>query len=179
MTLFLGIDPSAKRIAIVGYESVTMAQMVAVANLYPKGTTRQTPESLGVALDFMSHWLAQVALVAPDDRVAYVEKPLVGRGGISATVKQSYVGGIIRGCLAASGFRVYDAQSARWRSELRIKAKGTAAIKAETKKVVASRWPKIMQDLGDDADLIDAAGICLYGREQDRKARLLVPTEPA
>lgn len=170
MTLILGIDPSAAKIAAVSYETITMAQGVGSEKLYPKGTTKQTPESLAAALDFMSHLLASVAHVTHGDRLAYIEAPLVGRGGTAATIKQARVGGIIQGCLAAAGFKVYEVHPSTWRSALGIRAKGTKALKAATRQYVQAEWPKIIPVVGNDGDLTDAAAICLYGREQDRKA---------
>lgn len=174
MTLILGVDPSSQKIAIVGYVPETMSQLVMSEKLYPKGTTKQTPESLGSALTVMSHWLAEVAVVTSDDRrFAYVESPLVGRGGTAATIKQAYVGGIIRGCLSAAGFKVYDAHPSTWRASLSIKARGTVAVKAATQQYVQANWPKVMAEIGNDSDLADAAAICLYGRDQVRKADLI------
>lgn len=174
MALILGVDPSAAKIAVVGFVPETLSQIVRAAKTYPKGTSKQTPESLSYALGFVSDLASEVAAVAPEgQRFAYVESPLVGRGGTAATIKQAYVGGIIRGCLAAAGFKVYDAHPSTWRSGLGIKARGTDAVKAATRQYVQAEWPKAMSEIGTDVDLTDAAAICLYGVEQVRKAGLI------
>ena len=162
--LILGLDPSAKKIAVVGIETFTNSYFVEAGMLYPKRATRQTPESLANAITFMNSVIMSVEHLAPiGQRFAFVETPLVGRGGVSATVKQSYVGGIIRGCLASRGFIVYDSNPSSWRSTLKIKGKGTALLKIATRQHVVANMPKVIPRIGDDADLTDAAAICLYG----------------
>lgn len=188
MALIVGIDPSAGKIAAVAQEGLTRIFVVRAAKLYPKGTTKQSPASLAAALDFMSDLLQAVEGVGSEgQRFAYIEEPLVGRGGASATIKQAYVGGVIRACLAQAGFKVYDAHPSRWRSALGIKvprsvpggSARTKALKEETRKAVAARWPKVIGSLADDSDLTDAAAICLYGAEQVRKGARFVPSEPS
>lgn len=179
MTLVLGIDPSAKKIAVVGIQPETGTYKVEARTLYPKGTTTQTPPSLHNAMVFMRDFLTEVAPMASDgQRFAYVEKPLVGRGGASATIKQSYVGGIIRACLVEAGFKVYDAHPSTWRAALDIKI-GKGSSTAQAKAAVKARLnPKLASLVGTDVDLADAAGIALYGAECVRKGALLVPAGP-
>lgn len=176
MSLVLGIDPSAKKIAVVGFQPETGTYRVESRNLYPKGATKQTPESLGNAAVFMRDFLAEAQVMASDgQRFAYVEEPLVGRGGASATIKQAYVGGIIRACLVEAGFKVYSVHPSTWRAGLGITSKGTAAIKTATRQRLD---PKLRGLVGNDGDLVDAGAIALYGADQVRKAALLVPPGP-
>lgn len=179
MTLILGIDPSAKKIAVVGIQPETMTYRVEATNLYPKGETSQSPASLHNAAIFMRDFLGEAQVMASDgQRFAYVEQPLVGRGGASATIKQAYVGGVIRACLVEAGFKVYDAHPSTWRAALGIKiGKGTST--AQAKAAIKQRLdPKLAGLVGSDSDLADAGGIALYGVEQTRKAALLVPAGP-
>lgn len=170
MALIMGFDLSAKKIAVVVTETATGTFFARTADLYAKGDTRQTPESLGAAIAFMSSFLTEVVQVSPQG-YAYVESPLVGRGGSATTIKQAYVGGVVRGWLAHEGFNVYDAHPSTWRSALSITvptsitggSARTKALKSETLKAVSARWPKIVPVIGTDVDLLDAAAICLYG----------------
>ena len=165
--LVLGFDPSAKKIAVVGVETFTNFHYVESKLLYPKGTTRQTPQSLANADSFMESVILSVEhLASAGQRFAFVETPLVGRGGVSASIKQAYVGGIIRGCLAKNGFEVVDANPSTWRSVLKIKGKGTLELKAATRAHVIAHLPKAMQRIGTDVDLTDAAAICLFGLQR-------------
>lgn len=178
MALIVGVDPSAAKVAMVAVETVTGTYKVGSQKLYPKGTTKQTPASLHNAMVFVRDFAQGVAHMAPEGRrFAYIEEPLVGRGGASATIKQAYVGGIIRACLVEAGFTVYDAHPSTWRATHGIKTKGTDAVKAATKQFVGAQWPKVLPEVQHDGDLVDAAAICLHGQEQVRKAGLLVAPE--
>ena len=167
MPLILGIDPSAKKIAIVGHETFTNTHIVKSKILYPKGTTRQTPESLAIAQTWLESVIVGIESLAPEgQRFAYIETPLVGRGGISGTIKQAFVGGIIRACLSNHGFAVIDAHPSTWRSKLGIRVgKGSSTLdsKASARALVIATFPKAMLEIGSDADLVDAAAICAYG----------------
>ena len=163
----IGIDPSAKCIAVVGVETFTNSIYVEKGKLYPKGATRQTPESLSNAFAFTESVIMSVEHLAPaGQRYAFIETPLVGRGGVSATIKQAYVGGIIRGCLATRGFEVVDVHPSTWRAGLKIKGKGTDILKIVTRQYVETNLSKAMPRIGDDHDLVDAAAICLFGLQQ-------------
>lgn len=174
MTLVLGIDPSAKKIAVVARETILNVQRADAFILY-KGSETQNPITIHRAMEAMNGFLGDIdTLAGSGPRYAYVEKPLVGRGGVMTTIKQAYVGGVIRACLVAAGFTVYDVNQSTWKSFHGVKGKGTAAQKVATAQVVKTQWPKIEAMISGDGDLADAAAICLYGCEQVRKAGALV-----
>jgi hypothetical protein len=167
VTLVVGIDPSAKKIALVGKETVLNIQHAEAYPLYVRGQTSQTPESIHRAMVAMREYLDKIApLIGDGPRYAFVEKPLVGRGGVVTTMKQAYVGGVIRACLVDAGFTVFDVNQSSWKSYLGIKGKGTAVQKANVMQAVKIRWPKVQGLIAGDGDLTDAAGICLYGESQ-------------
>lgn len=171
MALVVGCDPSAKKIALVAKETLTLSVLAEQHLLYPKGTTTQTPASLHKALDVVSDFAQELAHMAPEgQRFAWVEKPLVGRGGISTTIKQAYVGGVIRAALARAGFAVYDVHPSTWRKGIGVSGKGTAAVKASCRNVVRVLDPKMLTLVQHDDDLTEAGGICLYGTQQVGKA---------
>lgn len=175
MTLVLGCDPSAKKIALVVQEDVLNIHRAEAFILY-KGTEKQTPESIHRAMQVMTEFLTGIHGLTTGGRFAWVEQPLVGRGGVSTTMKQAYVGGVIRACLVEAGFTVYDAHPSTWRAGLGINSRGTEPTKAATRQVVAATWPKVMPLVDGDSDLTDAAAIAIYGAEQVRKAGVLGAT---
>jgi Holliday junction resolvasome RuvABC endonuclease subunit len=175
--LIAGIDPSAKKIAIVATHPTLNVSYVQSFMLYKTKET-QTPASLGKALDAMDEFLAWAAGVAPqgEQRFAWVEDPLVGRGGVTTTMKQSYVGGIIRATLHNAGFTVYGVNVSSWKKD--VLGNGRAqkpAVSAHLKRA----WPKVHGLVGSDGDLADAAAINLYGRSVLAKAALMGPAGPA
>lgn len=169
MTLVLGIDPSAKKIALVAKETVLNVQRADSFILY-KGKQTQSPESIHQAMVVMREYLDDIApLIGRGPRHAFVEKPLVGRGGVVTTMKQAYVGGVIRACLVEAGFVVHDVAHSTWKSYLGVKGgRGTTSVgqKASVYRAVKIRWPKVEGLIASDGDLADAAGLCLYGESQ-------------
>lgn len=159
--LVVGIDPSAKKIAIVAACPLLLVSHVEAFVLY-KGTAKQTPESLGRALDAMAQFLVWADQAAPHgERYAWVEDPLVGRGGVITTMKQAFVGGIIRATLVNAGFKVYGVNVSTWKKDVC----GTGlAKKPDVLRCVKTQWPKVEPLIGTDGDLADAAAICLYGQ---------------
>jgi hypothetical protein len=169
--LVIGIDPSAKKIAMVARDSTLNVSDVAVMDLYVKGAKKQTPESIHAAMSQMVANLARIEHMMTTERYAYVEQPLVGRGGINTTMKQAYVGGVIQACLVEAGFTVVVVHPSTWRSGLGVKGKGTVAVKADTRRYVMVTDPKLFAKVKDDSDLTDAGAICLYGTDQAESAR--------
>lgn len=163
--LVVGVDPSSRKIAVVAGDPHLPVQKTWAFPLY-KTTEKQTPESLARALDCMDSVVADLAQWAPGNRYAWVEDPLVGRGGPVATMKQSLVQGIVRGVLARSGFVVYGVNVSTWKKA--VVGKGNAD-KADVGRTVRAKWPKVADLIGLDGDLADAAAICLYGQEVLRR----------
>lgn len=166
--LITGIDPSARKIAIVSTHPTLKVSFVKAVVLY-KSTEKQTPESLGRALDAMDEYISWADATDPrGERYAWVEDPVVGRGA-AATIKQTYVNGVIRASLVRAGFRVYGAHPSTWKSQVL----GTNRVsKAQVKARVRVAWPKIAGLVGNDGDLADAAAICLYGQSVLKTAKV-------
>lgn len=171
MTLVVGIDPSAKKIAIVSTHTTLGTISTHAFPLYEKGTTRQTPAALANALRDMRKFLQWAELIAPQGtrRLAWVENPLVGRGGVGPTVKQAFIGGIIRAVLADGGFEVHDVNVSTWKKEV---CGSGAAQKPLVVQTVKQKWPKADALIRGDGDLTDAAAIALYGIEVIERARI-------
>lgn len=174
--LVVGIDPSAAKIAIVATHPVLNVTRAKSYVLY-KAKERQTPATLGKALDAMDDFLVWADTVAPQgERYAWVEDPLVGRGGVSTTMKQSFVGGVIRASLARAGFEVYGVNVSTWKKSV---VGNGAAKKPAVRTSVKQKWPKVDGLIGNDGDLADAAAIALYGQSVLATAALLDAARPA
>lgn len=173
MTLIIGVDPSSKKIALVAKETVLNIQHANAYTLY-KGKETQSPETIYRAMIAMREYLSKIApLFGDGPRYAFVEKPVIGRGGVVTTMKQAYVGGVIRACLVEAGFVVRDVNQSTWKSYLgantrvtKGKGRQTEHQKANVLRAVKIRWPKIEGLITGDGDLTDAAGICLFGESQ-------------
>lgn len=159
MSLVLGIDPSAKKIAIVAVDTITHTVVVSSKVLYKTG--KQTPESLQRALHFMDDFVESVDRISPRDRYAWVEDPLVGRGGIRSSLVQAYVSGIIRATLCDAGFTVSGVHVGTWKKQ--VCGNGNAD-KADVARVVKTAWPKAHRLVDGDGDLTDAAAIAIFGQ---------------
>lgn len=158
--LVVGIDPSARKIAVVATHIVLNVSLAQSFVLY-KTSERQTPATLGKALDAMDEFVEWADRVDPNGtRAAWVEDPLVGRGGVRTTMVQSYVGGVVRGSLARAGFEVHNVNVSSWKKAVTGSGKSQ---KPAVRYAVQQKWPKIMGMVGDDGDLVDAAAICLHG----------------
>lgn len=164
--LVVGVDPSARKIAIVAHQPVVLSTVVFTSVLY-KTPGKQTPESLAKAVEAMESFLTQVALMGHGPKYAWVEDPLIGRGGAVTTMKQSLVQGIVRGMLARAGFTVYGVNVSTWKKD--VVGNGRAE-KSDVARTVKIKWPKIMPLLGGDGDLVDAAAINIFGQAVLRKA---------
>jgi Holliday junction resolvasome RuvABC endonuclease subunit len=170
MTLILGVDPSARKVAFIAFETITQTFNAHAVKLYAKGETKQTNDSLCRCLEVVRHYATGLVPSAVGQPFAFVEEPLLGgRVNVAATIKQSYVGGIVRACLVEAGFVVYDVHPSTWRKTLGITGTSTAVLKTATAQVVRDRLPKVYQEVSSDGDLIDAAAIALHGIEQVRQ----------
>lgn len=167
--LVVGIDPSAKKIAFVAWSDLPAISYAQAYTLYEKRQTRQTIASIAEAVTATKDFIAWADRVAPRGKVrrlACVENPLVGRGGVTTTMKQAYVGGVIRAHLHLADFEVSDINVSTWKKSLT--GRGDAK-KPDVMRVVRTAWPKIGGLIGDDGDLADAAGICLTHRDAVRR----------
>lgn len=160
MSLVVGVDPSAKKIALVATDTVTKTFFVYSFVLYKTG--KQTTHSMGVAVGAMEGFIEHLRHVSARDRYAWVEDPVVGRGGVRSTMVQAYISGIVRGTLSQAGFIVYGVNQSTWKKQV---CNNGGAQKPDVERVVKVAWPKIHPHVCDDGDLIDAAAINIFGQQ--------------
>lgn len=174
--LIFGVDPSARRIAIVGaYEK--LAPAIAISYDLYKPSESQTPESLKNALVSCYMLLDRIEPLIKEEDTLYVwiEDSLVGRGGVLPTLKQAYVSGIVRGVLADYGFQVRGINVSSWKAA--VCGNGRAS-KEDVLVALEKRWPEIVEMVSHDKDLIDAAAIAYYGNSLfDQNGVFVEPTK--
>lgn len=164
--LIVGADLSSKSLALVARHPVTPTSAVVK---YPLRTQagRYTPAVAAEAMACMWEWLDTVQRMAVPGgpRLAYVEQPLVGRGGTNATIVQCYVNGVVQACLVQAGFEVTLVHPSTWKAAL---THDPHATKDDVGRCVRSRWPSVHRACQGDTDLQDAAAICLFGQLRHR-----------
>lgn len=147
----IGIDPSSKKLALVSlYDGVVEAKIATLGK-------KSGPEACGVAMD----WLNEYLHLHAEPALAFVESPLVGRAGVRATMVQAFVGGVIQACFASADVPIYVVHASTWKTHLTGKP---TASKDDVRAALRTHWPEAFRESGGDPDLIDASGICFYGR---------------
>mgnify|MGYP003627208534 CR=1 FL=1 len=92
---------------------------------------------------------------------AYVEWPVLGRGGFRSTMVQAFTSGAIQGTLHERGCDTQGANVSSWKKA--VVGKGNAT-KEEVAESLRLRWPSLYAGVAGDQDLCDAACIALYGK---------------
>lgn len=160
MTLVVGIDPSSRKIAVVAHHVETNSTICRAYTMY-KTSERFDNAAIGRAVAHMHDFLAEVESMEPTAlRHAWVEDPIVGRGGVASTMKQVFIQGVVRGHLAHAGFHVYGVHPSTWKAD--VVGNGRAE-KSDVLRAVKTQWPKVVDLIGSDGDLADAAAIRLHG----------------
>lgn len=93
---------------------------------------------------------------------AYIEAPLVGRGGVKSTLVQAYVNGAVQGMLAEDGWAVHLVPVGTWKKQ--VVGKGNAT-KEDVAVWAAARKTGVVTASKNDQDVIDALALCDYGRQ--------------
>lgn len=145
---------------MVATDTITHSVQVFSTVLYKTG--KQDPAAIARAMDVMDDFCQQISRVSPHDRFAWIELPLVGRGGVRSTLVQAYIGGIIRGTLHRAGFVVYDVNQSTWKAKV---CGNGRSQKEDVLRTVKVAWPKAHVLVEHDGDLTDAAAIALFGTQ--------------
>lgn len=155
-SVFLGIDPAASRAsfvalygdehAIFDYPKLGKSGPIACAAGYAAATE--------VAEFLAGRW--------PDVNVAaYIESPVVGRGGVRTTMVQCWTAGAILAALHRHEIPVGLANVSSWKKA--VVGHGRAS-KEDVAKVVELRWPAIYEEAAGSQDVLDATCIAHFGR---------------
>lgn len=155
--IIIGVDPAASKVAFVA---------ICLDEFVSRAFTR-LGKSGGVAC--WGAWNTTERFVADlpwplegRELHAFVEAPLVGRGGVRSTMVQCFTSGAIQGALSGLGFTTQVANVSSWKKH--VVGKGNAK-KEEVAKYLRLRHPALHAASGGNQDIIDASCIALFGRQ--------------
>ncbi|MBT7912602.1 hypothetical protein HN588_01690 [Candidatus Bathyarchaeota archaeon] len=153
--IVIGVDAASKRVAFVaiwGHKFHTMA----VTKLGKTGA-----EACAGAWTVTHDFLHGLPWTDTKQIQAYVEWPVLGRGGFRSTMVQAFTSGAVQGALHDWGCETHGANVSSWKKQ--VVGKGNAT-KDEVARSLQLRWPSLYATVEGDQDLCDAASIALYGR---------------
>jgi Holliday junction resolvasome RuvABC endonuclease subunit len=150
--ILIGIDPSSKKIAAVTFTASGFKPFEAVL------AKQSGPDACERALQVGTYLGTQ----RPDAslKLAFIESPLVGRGGVRSTMVQSFTSGALQAALHQEGFRVTLVNQSSWKAKVIGSGK---ADKREVREAVRLRWPALYEAVQSSQDLIDASAIAIHG----------------
>lgn len=155
----VGADLSSSKLAFVCRHEYKRNFKVAAYDLGRPFTSESCAKALDASLDYLGaldgFFSQQV------ERLAYIEAPVIGRGGTRTTLVQAYVSGVVQACFVRAGFSVYLVNTQTWK---KVVCGNGHASKEAIAATVGQRWPTLVRIVQSDQDLIDAAGCYLYGR---------------
>ena len=153
MDTIVGIDPASTRAAFVAIHG-TKFHIVS----YPKlGTSGAVACA---AAWHATHEFLESLPWLPGRIDAFIEYPVLGRGGFRSTMVQAFTSGAIQGALHEWGCTVHGANVSKWKKV--VVGKGNAT-KPEVAESILRRWPSLHRAADGNEDLCDAAAIALYG----------------
>lgn len=155
------MDPASGKLAVV----VDHDDGRVSAHTWKAQGPKWTPEHTHSAHEWITTMLAH------DPGVMWVESPLVGKAGVRSTIVQAFTSGAAQAALLHLGWEVRLVNVSTWKK--RVTGSGKAS-KDDVGNTVESKWAKGWAAASRDADLIDAAAICLYGREIESTGRCLM-----
>lgn len=164
--MIAGCDPSSRKLAVM----VEHPDGRITAHTWTSSTKKWEPSSCHGALEWV---LSEFGDLEPG--VLWLEEPVVGRSG-RATVVQAFVSGATQAAFVKLGWEVRLVNVTSWKMELGkpLGLKLGRAEKDDVADALRQLWPDGAALASDDGDLVDAAGICLYGRRiRDVSERLV------
>lgn len=92
----------------------------------------------------------------------FIEGPVVGRGGVGSTLKQTKTNGAMQAGAVGGGASVTEVNNSTWKKQ--VVGSGRAG-KPEIKKWIKDCWPYAYELADGDQDLMDACAILRYGEK--------------
>ena len=164
--IIIGIDPSSVKIAlVVTYGSDTSR---VDANIYKLRKEQDFALRCGFAYKTVSRELKRLAARHPDAELfAFIEEPVVGRGGAYSTISQSKVHGAIIAACYCSGVVVKTSGVNNATAKKQIVGAGNAS-KTDIRRWAKVYWGNLEEQIvkfnkGDQQDIADAGMINRYG----------------
>ena len=154
--IVIGVDAASSRAAFVALRGREFFAM-AVTKLGKTGG-----EACAAAHIATHDFLDQLPWPVTESIQAYIEWPVLGRGGFRSTMVQAFTSGAIQGALHERGCVTKGANVSSWKKA--VVGKGNAT-KEDVSKSLRLRWPALYAEVGGDQDLCDASAIALYGKQ--------------
>lgn len=154
--MIIGIDPATTKLAVVLFDGM---------EYFWEEVKFKGPYSPETALA-ASKWTRKFfrKYVDPKRATAFLEAPVVARGAVQGTIKQSMVSGAIQAAVLGYGVPVYLVPISSWKKT--VVKKGNAS-KPEVKKHMVAHWPFLK---GESQDVVDAMGVLQHGKITLEKA---------
>ena len=165
----IGIDPSSRKLAMVAQADGNRDIHIVSEALVPKDSRGGTPAACLRAYDLVGSFVLMLQTVYRTRNIcAYLEAPIVGRGGARTTMVQSFVSGAIQASLQSHEIPVTLVYPGSWK---KLVVGHGNATKETVSQHLRGVWPALMERAKRDQDVIDAACICLFGQHQTSEAK--------
>ena len=153
--IVIGVDAASSRAAFVALRGREFSTMAAVKLGKTGG------EACAAARMSTHDFLDQLPWPVTESIQAYIEWPVLGRGGFRSTMVQAFTSGAIQGALHERGCVTHGANVSSWKKS--VVGKGNAT-KDDVRQSLRLGWPSLYATVGEDQDLCDAACVAVYGR---------------
>jgi Holliday junction resolvasome RuvABC endonuclease subunit len=154
--IYLGIDPASQHLAFVAMANPEDFWV----EFHVLGKT-SGPGACSAALDVTNAVVERINAQWPDHLiVALIEQPVVGRGGVWATLSQTFTSGAVQGALHHAGCRVTPVHHSHWKKV--VTGRGNAT-KDDIARCLERRWPAVHEAADGSQDVLDAAALALLG----------------
>ena len=172
--VIVGLDPSSRKIAMAisvdGGKPILQTKTLGMHDL-----PRACYQAHRYVRSVVKQYTAQGHHV-----FLFIEGPVVGRGGVGSTLKQTKTNGAMQAGAVGGGASVVEVNNQTWKSK--VVGSGRAG-KPEIKKLVKDCWPYAYELADGDQDLMDACAILRYGEKiintKDRIEEEMLEKAPA
>lgn len=167
-TVIIGIDPSSIHLAMVVFTPR--------GHFHHEWTLGKKAGADACAAAYAAcEWAANEYSEDLAQRHAFIEHPLVGRGGIRTTMVQSFASGAMQAALHQASYSVTLVHQATWKAQVIGSGR---ADKDEVARSVRHRWPSLYEACAGSQDLIDATAIGILGGRRAVGPRFMVEESP-
>lgn len=154
--VILGIDPAATKVSFVAITDIDFFVQ------HHKRLGKSGGEACNSAWHLTNSLLFDINQMWPGATIhAFIESPVVGRGGVRSTMVQCFTSGAIQAALHNAGLDSQGANVSSWKKVVTGRGNST---KPEVAKHLRLRWPALHRAAGGNQDIVDAACIALYGQ---------------
>lgn len=156
--VIIGIDPASTKLAAVALSGDKFAV------LYDKNLGKSGGQSCSRAAKMIERFIVQTVPkeLSWEPIYAFIESPIVGRGGVKTTMVQAYTSGAIQAVLYELRIPTQTANVSSWKKH--VVGKGNAT-KDDVAAWLRLRRPALFAASSGVQDIIDAACIAIYGQQ--------------